>query len=146
MAPPPATAVADAMNPPARPRDSQANIDIMAVTKGFHWPWLIALVFSLTGVGAAALTLAWQTYEGLGVAGYQAPVFWGVYIITFVFWIGIGHAGTLISAILFLFRAKWRNAINRGAATMTVFAVLTAALFPLIHIGRLWKFYFLLPY
>ena len=69
MAPPPATAVADAMNPPARPRDSQANIDIMAVTKGFHWPWLIALVFALTGVGVAALTLAWQTYEGLGVAG-----------------------------------------------------------------------------
>ncbi len=63
-----------------------------------------------------------------------------------MFWIGIGHAGTLISAILFLFRAKWRNAINRGAEAMTVFAVLTAALFPLIHIGRLWKFYFLIPY
>ncbi|MFP8874209.1 MAG: NrfD/PsrC family molybdoenzyme membrane anchor subunit, partial [Myxococcota bacterium] len=62
------------------------------------------------------------------------------------FWIGIGHAGTLISAILFLFRAKWRNAINRGAEAMTIFAVLTAALFPLIHIGRLWKFYFLIPY
>ena len=63
-----------------------------------------------------------------------------------MFWIGIGHAGTLISAILFLFRAKWRNAINRGAEAMTVFAVITAALFPLIHIGRLWKFYFLIPY
>jgi molybdopterin-containing oxidoreductase family membrane subunit len=134
------------MNVPARPRDSQANVDIMAVTKGFHWPWLLAFLASVSGVLMALGALVYQTYYGLGVAGYQAPVFWGVYIITFVFWIGIGHAGTLISAILFLFRAKWRNAINRGAETMTVFAVLTAALFPLIHIGRLWKFYFLLPY
>ena len=104
MAPPPASAVPDAMNSPvSRPRDSQTNIDIMAVTKGFHWPWLIALLIAVSGVIAAASVLAWQTYEGLGVAGYQAPVFWGVYIITFVFWIGIGHAGTLISAILYLF-------------------------------------------
>ena len=134
------------MNAPARPRDSQTNVDILAVTKGFHWPWLLAFLFAVTGVLTALGALIYETYYGLGVAGYQAPVFWGVYIITFVFWIGIGHAGTLISAILFLFRAKWRNAINRGAETMTVFAVLTAALFPLIHIGRLWKFYFLLPY
>jgi molybdopterin-containing oxidoreductase family membrane subunit len=132
--------------PRSAPRDSQTNIDIMAVTKGFHWPWFIALMLAVSGVVMAASALVYQTYVGLGVAGYQAPVFWGVYIITFVFWIGIGHAGTLISAILFLFRAKWRNAINRGAEAMTVFAVLTAALFPLIHIGRLWKFYFLLPY
>jgi molybdopterin-containing oxidoreductase family membrane subunit len=134
------------MNVPTRPRDSQTNIDIMAVTKGFHWQWLLAFLAAVSGVLMALGALLYQTYVGLGVAGYQAPVFWGVYIITFVFWIGIGHAGTLISAILYLFRAKWRNAINRGAETMTVFAVLTAALFPLIHIGRLWKFYFLLPY
>ena len=146
MVPPPASAVADSMNVPGRPRDSQTNVDILAVTKGFHWPWLLAFLASVSGVLMALGALTYQTYYGLGVAGYQAPVFWGVYIITFVFWIGIGHAGTLISAILFLFRAKWRNAINRGAETMTVFAVLTAALFPLIHIGRLWKFYFLLPY
>ena len=82
----------------------------------------------------------------LGVAGYQQPVFWGVYIVTFVFWIGIGHAGTLISAILFLFRAKWRNAVNRGAEALTVFAVITAALFPILHLGRIWKLYFLIPY
>jgi molybdopterin-containing oxidoreductase family membrane subunit len=118
----------------------------MSVTKGVSWQWGLLLTLALLGVAQAIATLAWQTYTGLGIAGYQAPIFWGVYIITFVFWIGIGHAGTLISAILFLFRAKWRNAINRGAEAMTVFAVLTAALFPLIHIGRLWKFYFLLPY
>ncbi|MBW1845501.1 MAG: polysulfide reductase NrfD [Deltaproteobacteria bacterium] len=69
-----------------------------------------------------------------------------VYVVTFVFWVGIAHAGTLISAILFLFRAKWRNAINRGAEAMTVFAVLTAAQFLGIHVGRIWKSYFILPY
>jgi len=141
--PPPATAAADMMRPGAVPQDSQINVDVLAVTKGASWPWFALLALALLGVGQAAAVLAYQTYEGLGVAGYQAPVFWGVYIITFVFWIGIGHAGTLISAILFLFRAQWRNAINRAAEAMTVFAVLTAALFPLIHIGRLWKFYFL---
>ena len=74
------------------------------------------------------------------------PVFWGAYIVTFVFWVGIAHAGTLISAILYLFRAKWRNAINRSAEAMTVFAVLTAAQFLGIHVGRIWKSYFILPY
>jgi len=128
------------------PEDSRINRDILNPTRSVGWAWAAMLVFAILGVIQAAATLAYQTYVGLGVAGYQAPIFWGVYIITFVFWIGIGHAGTLISAILFLFRAKWRNAINRGAEAMTVFAVLTAALFPLIHIGRLWKFYFLLPY
>ena len=143
---PPATA-APAMSPNAMPQDSQANVDIMSViTRGTSWQWMLLLGLALLGVAQAAATLAYQTYVGLGIAGYQAPVFWAVYIVTFVFWIGIGHAGTLISAILFLFRAKWRNAINRSAEAMTVFAVLTAALFPLIHIGRLWKFYFLIPY
>ncbi len=75
-------------------------------------------------------------YYGLGVAGYEPPVMWGVYIVTFVFWIGIGHAGTLISAILFLFRAGFRTTIYRLAEAMTVFAVMTAGLFPIIHIGR----------
>jgi molybdopterin-containing oxidoreductase family membrane subunit len=97
-------------------------------------------------VGAAVFALAYQTYWGFGVTGLMHPVMWGVYITSFVFWVGIAHAGTLISAILYLFRAQWRNAINRGAEAMTVFAVVTAALFPLMHIGRLWKFYFMVPY
>ena len=146
MTPPPTTAVAGTLPTPSQPKDSIYNRDIMAVTKGTPLPWLVLVGLAALGVGQAAVTFLLQTYYGLGIAGYQQPVFWGVYIITFVFWIGIGHAGTLISAILFLFRAKWRNAINRGAETMTVFAVLTAAQFPLIHIGRLWKFYFLIPY
>jgi molybdopterin-containing oxidoreductase family membrane subunit len=111
--------------------------------------YVLGVLFCVLLVGAAVAGLAYQTYIGLGgpgVTGLMHPVMWGVYITTFVFWVGIAHAGTLISAILYLFRAKWRNAINRGAEAMTVFAVITAALFPLIHIGRLWKFYFMLPY
>ena len=84
--------------------------------------------------------------DGLGLAGYTPPVMWAVYITTFVFWVGIGHAGTLISAILFLFRSPWRTAVYRAAEAMTVFAVMTAGLFPIIHIGRQWFFYWLLPY
>jgi molybdopterin-containing oxidoreductase family membrane subunit len=97
-------------------------------------------------VGLAIFALAYQTFWGFAVTGLMHPIMWGVYITSFVFWVGIAHAGTLISAILYLFRAKWRNAINRGAEAMTVFAVITAALFPLMHIGRLWKFYFMIPY
>ena len=84
--------------------------------------------------------------EGLGLAGYTPPIFWSVYITNFVFWVGIGHAGTLISAILFLFRSSWRTAVYRATEAMTVFAVMTAGLFPIVHIGRQWFFYWLLPY
>ena len=84
--------------------------------------------------------------EGLGVAGIGWPVGWGVYITTFVFWVGIAHSGTLISAVLFLFRVRWRSSIYRSAEAVTVFAVLTAGLFPLIHLGRPWVAYWLMPY
>ncbi|MFP6640887.1 MAG: NrfD/PsrC family molybdoenzyme membrane anchor subunit, partial [Myxococcota bacterium] len=144
MTPPPA--MVDTMASMTRPQDSRANIDIMAPTKGAPWQYLVLLGLAVLGVAQAFLVLLYQTYVGLGVAGYQQPIFWGVYIITFVFWIGIGHAGTLISAILFLFRAKWRNTVNRGAEALTVFAVITAALFPVLHLGRIWKVYFLIPY
>jgi Ni/Fe-hydrogenase subunit HybB-like protein len=83
---------------------------------------------------------------GIGMSGLINPVGWGAYITTFVFWVGIGHAGTLISAVLFLFRARWRQSIYRVAEAMTVFAVMTAGLFPIIHLGRPWIFYYLLPY
>ena len=87
-----------------------------------------------------------QIYSGLGVTGLRQPVMWAIYITNFVFWVGIAHSGTLISAILFLFRTKWRTAVYRAAETMTIFAVATAGLFPLIHLGRVWFFYWLLPY
>jgi molybdopterin-containing oxidoreductase family membrane subunit len=82
----------------------------------------------------------------MGVAGISHPAGWGMYIGNFVFWIGIAHSGTLISAILFLLRAKWRTAVSRSAEAMTIFAIMTAGLFPLIHLGRFWVFYFILPY
>ena len=99
------------------------------------------------------LVLSWGVYglsrqigTGLGVAGYQPPVLWAIYITNFVFWVGIAHSGTLISAVLFLFRARWRTSVARSAEAMTVFAVATAGLFPIIHLGRPWYFYWLFPY
>ncbi len=102
--------------------------------------WVLFCAF-LTAVGIAFWTN--QIYKGLGVTGYGQPTMWAVYITNFVFWVGIAHSGTLISAILFLFRVRWRTAVYRCAETMTVFAVLTAGLFPLIHLGRVWFFYWL---
>ncbi|TXD35732.1 hydrogenase [Lujinxingia vulgaris] len=98
---------------------------------------LLMLVF-LSSLGVAIGT-------GIGTSGISHPVGWGVFIINFVFWIGIGHAGTLISAILFLFRQNWRTAINRSAEAMTIFAVMVAGLFPLLHTGRPWFAYWLFP-
>ena len=97
-----------------------------------------ALTLSVICLIIGAVAWGYQITVGMGVTGLNSPVYWGVYITNFVFWVGIGHAGTLISAILFLFRAKWRNSINRSAEAMTVFAVITAGLFPLIHVGRIW--------
>ena len=107
--------------------------------------YLALLGVCIAAVGAAVFAFLADVVWGLGLAGLTNPVGWGVFITTFVFWVGIGHAGTLISAILFLFRAPWRQSIYRLAEAMTVFAVITAALFPIIHIGRPWFFYWLLP-
>ena len=84
--------------------------------------------------------------KGTGIWGLNIPVGWGFAIINFVWWIGIGHAGTLISAILLLFRQEWRTSINRFAEAMTIFAVMCAGIFPLLHVGRPWLAYWLLPY
>jgi Ni/Fe-hydrogenase subunit HybB-like protein len=91
---------------------------------------------------------AWgyQIYWGMGTAGINQPVYWGLYIATFVFWVGISHAGTMISAVLRLLRADWRRPITRGAEAMTAGALLMASLYPLIHLGRVWKFYWMIPY
>jgi len=110
--------------------------------RGYFIALGVAVLCFLVGVGTFTMLLK----DGLGLAGYSPPVMWAVYITTFVFWIGIGHAGTLISAILFLFRSPWRTAVYRATEAMTVFAVMTAGLFPIIHIGRQWFFYWLLPY
>ena len=108
-----------------------------------YWA-LIALLFC--GVLLGASCWIYQIFVGVGVAGMNNPVAWGTYLINFVFWVGIAHSGTLISAILHLFRAGWRNPIARAAETMTVFAVCTAGLFPFVHLGRAWMVYYMLPF
>jgi Ni/Fe-hydrogenase subunit HybB-like protein len=130
---------------PAVESYEQVDREIIATlrpTLGWFAALAIAILCLLIGISA----WMYQIYSGLGVAGYNPPVMWGVYIITFVFWVGIGHAGTLISAILYLFRAGFRTSIYRMAEAMTVFAVMTAALFPILHLGRPWKFFWLIPY
>jgi len=144
--PPPAESVAAMIRPAPVLRDSKVNRDLLAVMKGTSLGYWGLLGLCVLMVCVAGTLWVIQVYKGLGVTGYAHPVFWGAYVVTFVFWIGIAHAGTLISAILFLFRARWRNAINRSAEAMTVFAVLTAAQFLGVHVGRMWKSYFILPY
>lgn len=108
--------------------------------------YYIALSITLTLLGIGAFCLLLTFLNGIGMWGNNQPVGWGFDITNFVFWVGIGHAGTLISAILFLFRQKWRTGIARFAEGMTIFAVMTAGIFPLIHVGRPWLATYLLPY
>lgn len=105
------------------------------------------LVFSMAVSGMMVLlgAIGWLVWEGTGVWGLNNPVGWGWAIVNFVFWVGIGHAGTLISAILFLLRQQWRTAINRFAEAMTIFAVICALVFPGIHVGRIWLAYYMFP-
>lgn len=109
---------------------------------GWYVQLLICIALALVGFGCWVL----QVVDGMGVAGIAHPIMWGVYITNFVFWVGIAHSGTLISAVLYLFRAKFRQPIYRLAEAMTVFAVMTAGLFPIIHVGRPWYAYWLMPY
>ncbi|MFH1981517.1 MAG: NrfD/PsrC family molybdoenzyme membrane anchor subunit [Pseudomonadota bacterium] len=106
--------------------------------------WLTIALLILGILGGASCWL-YQILVGVGVAGMNTPIHWGTYLINFVFWVGIAHSGTLISAILHLFRAGWRNPIARAAETMTVFAVCTAGLYPFIHLGRVWLVFYMLP-
>jgi molybdopterin-containing oxidoreductase family membrane subunit len=108
-----------------------------------YWVLLSASIL-LVLIGAGSWIAIMR--EGIGLFGLNNPVGWAVDIANFVFWVGIAHSGTLISAILFLFRARWRNTVYRSAEIMTVVAIMTAGLFPLIHLGRVWFFYWLMPY
>jgi molybdopterin-containing oxidoreductase family membrane subunit len=109
-------------------------------------PYLALIGFCLLLVALGGVGWGYLLLTGIGVTGLNNPVAWGSFITTFVFWVGIGHAGTLISAILFLLRVPWRTAIFRAAEASTIFAVATAGLFPLIHMGRFWTVYYTLPY
>jgi Ni/Fe-hydrogenase subunit HybB-like protein len=134
------TAVRSAFHPDVESYE-QVNRDAMRLLTPPGKGYLALLGMSVMLVGLLVFSELHNIIYGLGMIGDN----WAVMITTFVFWVGIGHAGTLISAILYLFRAPWRQAIYRFAEAMTVFAVLTAALFPLLHIGRPWFFYWLLP-
>lgn len=120
--------------------------DILRTLEPPTFSWYLGLATAISAMLIGAFCWRYQVLTGLGVAGITHPIMWGVYITDFVFWVGIAHSGTLISAVLFLFRAKWRVPIYRVSEAMTVFAVLTAGLFPIIHLGRPWNFYWLLPY
>jgi len=108
-------------------------------------PWLI--LFGLTSSLALIFfgSMGFLFWEGVGIWGVSNPVGWGWSIVNFVFWVGIGHAGTLISAVLFIFRQRWCTSINRFAEAMTIFAVICALIFPAIHVGRIWIVYYMFP-
>lgn len=107
--------------------------------------WYIVFAFSLSLLALLGISIGYLVYKGTGIWGLNNPVNWGWAIVNFVFWVGIGHAGTLISAILFLFRQNWRTSINRFAEAMTIFAVACALIFPGIHVGRIWVVYWIFP-
>src|SRR6516165_4348336 len=108
--------------------------------------WLLGLAVAMTLVAALGMACTYLFLRGVGIWGIEIPSAWGFAIINFVWWIGIGHAGTLISAFLLLFKQSWRNSINRFAEAMTLFAVACAGMFPVLHLGRPWLAYWLFPY
>ena len=122
------------------------KIASIALSRRTPFVWFIGagVGFALTMVLLGSLTYLFA--KGVGIWGVNVPVGWGMAILNFVWWIGIGHAGTLISAILLLLRQPWRNSINRFAEAMTIFAVACAGIYPLIHVGRPWLAYWLIPY
>jgi Ni/Fe-hydrogenase subunit HybB-like protein len=127
-------------------RSVSEKISSITLTRRTPRAWWLGFAFTFAFVMMLLYTIFWLLFEGVGIWGINVPVAWGFAIINFVWWIGIGHAGTLISAILLLLHQKWRTSINRFAEAMTLFAVANAGLFPLFHMGRPWFFYWLLPY
>src|SRR4051794_36386356 len=122
------------------------KISDIVLTRPTHWGWIAGFAFcsALTVLFVAAI--AYLFYKGVGIWGVDIPVAWAFAITNFVWWVGIGHAGTFISAFLLLLRQKWRTSINRFAEAMTIFAVAMAGIMPILHLGRPWFFYWLIPY
>ena len=127
-------------------RSVTAKIADIVLTPHTSLGWLMLLAVSGSVATILLVAVTWLFLKGVGIWAITQPVAWGFAIVNFVWWIGIGHAGTLISAILLLFKQSWRNSINRFAEAMTIFAVVCAGLFPLIHVGRPWLAYWLFPY
>jgi Ni/Fe-hydrogenase subunit HybB-like protein len=122
------------------------KISSIVLTKGLAKGWLLGFTLAFMLMMLLLTTITYLLAVGVGIWGVNQPVGWGFDIVNFVWWVGIGHAGTLISAILLLLRQEWRTSINRFAEAMTLFAVACAGLFPLLHMGRPWLFYWLIPY
>jgi molybdopterin-containing oxidoreductase family membrane subunit len=122
------------------------KISAIVLTRRTPLGWLIGFGISFLLMMILLVAITYLFAVGVGIWGINIPVGWGFAITNFVWWIGIGHAGTLISAILLLLRQKWRTSINRFAEAMTLFAVACAGLFPILHLGRPWLFYWLVPY
>jgi Ni/Fe-hydrogenase subunit HybB-like protein len=143
------TASTNPYNAPLRGENAFARIteNVSRIMEAPRPPlaWYIAMAFALGLLTIFGASLGFVVWEGIGAWGHIHPVAWGFPIVNFVFWVGIGHAGTLISAILFLLRQNWRTAINRFAEAMTIFAVICAAVFPGVHIGRPWLPYWMFP-
>lgn len=131
----------------SRPRYNEVNEDVLRIITKTGPGYYIVMVFvSITALILYFLPWIYQIYRGQGVTGLNIPVFWGIYLVNFVFWIGMAHAGTLISAMLYITKTPWRRAIARSSETMTLFALVLATLFIIIHMGRPWNFYWLFPY
>ena len=129
--------------------DASANKmteDLLRPLQQTTWRFYLLVAFLGSIVAMGLGTWAYQMYMGFGMTGINNPVFWAFYITNFVFWIGISHAGTLISAILRLVNAGWRRPVTRCAEVITAFALMIGALFPIIHLGRPWLFFWLMPY
>ncbi len=122
------------------------KISAVVLTRKTPRGWFIGFAISFTLLMVFIVAVANLLVRGIGIWGINEPVAWGFDIVNFVWWIGIGHAGTLISAILLLLRQEWRTSINRFAEAMTLFAVACAGMFPILHLGRPWLFYWLFPY
>src|SRR5690242_17545770 len=122
------------------------KISSIVLTRKTPIGWFVAISIAFVLVMLFLLAVTWLFVRGVGIWGIDVPVMWGFAIVNFVWWVGIGHAGTLISAILLLLRQEWRTSINRFAEAMTLFAVAQAGMFPILHLGRPWLGYWLIPY
>src|SRR5947209_15027668 len=123
-----------------------SKISDLVLTRPLTKGYMMALGISSTLLMGLLFGAGYLFARGVGIWGINIPVAWGFAIVNFVWWIGIGHAGTFISAMLLLMRQDWRTSINRFAEAMTLFAVACAGMFPLLHLGRIWVFYWIVPY
>ena len=122
------------------------KISSIVLTRGTTPGWVFGFLIAFAMLMLLNLVITLLMVKGVGIWGIRIPIAWGYAIVNFVWWIGIGHAGTLISAFLLLLHQRWRTSVNRFAEAMTIFAVMCAGMFPLLHMGRPWLFYYLLPY